>query len=89
MRTPSTIARAFATATCRAVWEKPQSGVTETRRSVHVLQHRAEPLGHQLRRLDPGVLHVDQPDRHVHRVGQLRRASSTSAISRLANSSAS
>src|SRR5262249_30714582 len=31
MRTPSTSARALATATCRAVWEKPQSGVTDTR----------------------------------------------------------
>ena len=29
--TPPTRALALATATCRAVWEKPQSGVTETR----------------------------------------------------------
>src|SRR5205814_703723 len=31
IRTPSTIDRALATATCRAVCEKPQSGVTDTR----------------------------------------------------------
>ena len=72
--TPSTMALALATATCRAVCEKPQSGVTDTRPGVDVPEHVPQPLGDQLGGLDPGVLDVDQPDSDIHRLGQLRPA---------------
>ena len=34
-------------------------------------EHRSQPLGDQLGRLDPGVLDVHQADGDVHRLGQL------------------
>ena len=83
------MALALAIATCRAVCEKPQSGVIETRRASTWRKTCPDSLGDQFGRLDPRVLDVDQADGHVHGLGNLLSSSSISAISRLANSRAS
>ena len=69
--TPSTMALALAIATCRAVCENPQSGVTDTRAASTYLSTRPQSVGHQLGRLDPGILDVDQSHGDIHRLGQL------------------
>ena len=63
---PATSAWSLATVRQRAVWLKPQSG-TSVRRSGGDAgrEHPIDPLGDVVRRLDVGVLDVDDPDRHV------------------------
>ena len=54
-------------ATYRAVCEKPQSGVTWTRSASMWRSTSPQTFGHQLRRLHPGILHIDQTDGQAHR----------------------
>ena len=68
----------------KTICEKPQSGVTDTRR-VNVLEHRPQPLGNQFQGLDPGVLLTSiNPTATSIVSGQFGEELQSSASSRLA-----